>query len=99
VNIRLLPPVPASQQSRVVNGRSYTATPGNVIDVLDADALQLQSNGWIFVALSGPSSVRPVGTLGLYSAAEGQCYFDTTIGKLIISDGQSWRDPSTGGAV
>jgi hypothetical protein len=99
MNIRLLPPVSVSKQTLVVNGRSYTAVPGSVVDVLDADAEQLQANGWIPVAPSGPTSARPVGTLGPYSAAAGQSFFDTTIGKLIISDGQAWRDPATGGAV
>jgi hypothetical protein len=78
---------------------SYTASPGSVIDVLDADAEQLEANGWIAVAPSGPTSARPAGTLGLYQASPGQLYYDTTISKLIISDGQTWRDPSTGNAV
>jgi hypothetical protein len=99
MNIRLLPPVSVSEQTRVVNGRSYTAAPGSVFDVLDADAEQLEANGWIAVAPSGPSSARPSGTLGLYSAAAGQSFFDTTRGKLIVSDGQTWRDPATGGTV
>jgi hypothetical protein len=99
MNIRLLPPVSASEQTRVVNGRIYTATPGSVVDVLDADAQELQANGWIPVAPSGPSSARPVGTLGLYSAAAGQSFFDTTLNKLIVSDGQTWRDPAAGNAV
>lgn len=99
MNIRLLPPVSVSGQTRVVNGRSYSATPGSVIDVLDADAEQLEANGWIPVAPSGPTSARPVGTLGPYSAASGQVFYDTTINKFIVSDGQNWRDPSTGGAA
>ena len=99
MNIRLLPPVSASEQTRVINGRTYSTAPGNVIDVWDADAQQLQANGWIPVAPSGPTSARPTGALGLYSAAAGQSYFDTTLGKLIISDGQNWRDPANGNAV
>jgi hypothetical protein len=99
MNIRLLPPVPVSKQTIAINGRGYSAAPGSVVDVLDVDAQELQANGWIPVAPSGPTSARPTGTLGLYSAAAGQTFYDTTIGKLIISDGQSWRDPATGGAV
>jgi hypothetical protein len=98
MNIRLLP-VSVPAQTRVVNGRTYSSTPGNVVDVYDADAQVLEANGWIVVAPSGPTSARPSGTLGLYSAAAGQSYFDTTIGKLIISDGANWRDPSNGNAV
>src|ERR1700751_821054 len=99
MNIRLVPPVSVSGQTRVVNGRTYSSTPGRVGDVFDADAEQLEANSWIPVAPSGPTSARPTGALGLYSAAAGQSYFDTTLGKLIISDGQAWRDPATGNAV
>jgi hypothetical protein len=99
MNIRLLPPVSVSEQTLVIHGRSYSAAPGNFLDVLDADAQELEANGWIAIAPSGPSSARPVGTLGVFSASAGQSFFDTTLGKLIISDGQTWRDPATGGAV
>jgi hypothetical protein len=70
-----------------------------VIDVYDADAQELEANGWIPVAPSGPTSARPAGTLGLYSAAAGSTFFDTTLGKLIFSDGETWRDPANGNAV
>jgi hypothetical protein len=73
--------------------------PGSFLDVMDADAGVLQANGWIYVAPSGPTSARPVGRLGLYQSAPGSTFWDTTIGKLIISDGQSWRDPVNGNAV
>jgi hypothetical protein len=99
MNIRLLPPVSVAEQTRVVNGRTYTATPGNVVDVLDSDAAELQNNGWIFVAPSGPTASRPSGALGLYQASPGATYFDVTLGKLIVSDGQTWRDPVNGNAV
>jgi hypothetical protein len=62
MNIRLLPPVAATLQTRVFNGRSYSAAPGSVIDVLDADAQELEANGWVPVAPSGPTSARPTGT-------------------------------------
>jgi hypothetical protein len=99
MNIRLLPPTAAAYQTIAVKGRTYSSTPGNVVDVLDADAQVLQANGWIPVTPSGPSSARSTGTLGLYQAAPGTLFFDTTINKLIISDGVSWRDPATGNAV
>jgi hypothetical protein len=99
MNIRLLPPTAAAYQTIVVKGRTYSAIPGTTIDVYDADAEQLEANGWIPIAPSGPTSARPAGALGLYSAAAGQSFFDKTLGKLIISDGVSWRDPANGGAV
>jgi hypothetical protein len=99
MNIRMLPPPVAAYQTLAVNGRTYSAAPGNAIDVLDSDAEVLQSNHWIAVAPSGPTSARPNGTLGIFSAAPGSTFFDTTLGKLIVSDGQNWRDPSNGNAV
>jgi hypothetical protein len=99
MNIRLLPPTAAAYQTIAVKGPTYSAIPGTTIDVYDADAQALEANGWIHVAPSGPTSSRPTGTLGPYSAAAGQSHFDTTLGKLIISDGQVWRDPATGSAV
>jgi hypothetical protein len=99
MNIRLLPPTAAAYQTIAVKGRTYSSTPGNVVDVYDADAQVLEANGWIPVAPSGPTSARPTGTLGLYSAAAGQTFYDTTIGKYIVSDGVSWRDVSNGNAV
>jgi hypothetical protein len=69
MNIRLLPPTEAALQTCAFKGRSYSAAPGSVIDVYDADAATLQANGWIYVAPSGPTSSRPTGTLGPYSAA------------------------------
>lgn len=95
---RLLPPARGPMQSIVVNGRNYAAQPGSAIDVLDADSNMLQSNGWVFVAPSGPTSARPTGTLGLYPAVAGARFFDTTLGELIVFDGATWRD-LTGAAV
>jgi hypothetical protein len=99
MNIRLLPPAIASKQIVALNGRSYSSTPGSVIDIMDADALELSGNGWIAVAPSGPTSARPTGTLGQYTATPGFLYYDSTISKLIIYDGANWRDPANGSSV
>jgi hypothetical protein len=87
------------KEPSIANKMTYSSTPGTTIDVYDADAQVLEANGWIPVAPSGPTSARPVGTLGLYQAAPGTLFFDTTINKLIISDGVSWRDPRDGSSV
>jgi hypothetical protein len=99
MNIRLLPPVIASKQTITFSGRSYSSTPGNTVDIIDSDALELEANGWIHVAPSGPTSARQTGTLGAYTATPGFSYYDTTISTLVIFDGANWRDPATGGAV
>lgn len=99
--IRMFPPVATNEQTRVVNGRTYTGTPGQILDVPDFDAQQLQSNGWTWVAPSGPSSSRPTSALsqGLYRATPGMTFLDTTLGSLIVFDGSTWRSPATGAAV
>jgi hypothetical protein len=101
-NFRMLPPVATSAQSRTVNGRTYSATPGSAIDIFDADAETLSANGWTKVALSGPTSARPSPILGVsppYLAAPGFLFLDTTIDELIVFDGANWRNPISGASV
>jgi hypothetical protein len=109
--IRLMAPVlvagrpnPAVTGSAMtVNGRTYPpVTPGTVIDVPDFDAGGLCGNGYVRIAPSGPTSARPSTSQAsgsLYFAAPGVNFVDTTIGKLIVFDGATWRDPVTGNAV
>ncbi|MET7242492.1 hypothetical protein ABZT49_03930 [Methylobacterium sp. EM32] len=99
MNWRLFPPVAVREQTRTVNGRTYTGTPGSVVTVPEQDGQVLQANGWTFVAPSGPTSARPVGKTGLYAAHRGAQFFDEALGKLIVFDGQTWRDPLNGNAV
>ena len=100
---RLLPPTATAQQTIVVSGRTYSSTPGNAVDVPDLDSVTLQANGWILVALSGPTSGRPTETEISASSGSplsaGLKFFDTTIGKVIVFDGATWRDPANGNAV
>jgi hypothetical protein len=52
--------------------------------------------------LSGPTSARPPinpNTSPPYTAAAGLHFFDSTIGKIIVFDGATWRDPVNGNAV
>lgn len=93
---RMLPPVDIRYQVLTVNGRTYTGSSGTIVDVVGFDADMLSANGWIYVCSSGDTSERPTGTLGIYNANAGSKYFDTTLDKLIVSDGANWRDPATG---
>jgi hypothetical protein len=96
---RLLPPVagPRVNQQTLTNGRSYQAAPGTPLDVPDYDAQGLVAAGWTFVSLSGPTSARPTGSLGMYPLAQGLEYFDTTLNAALTYDGSAWRD-GTGAA-
>jgi len=81
----MLAPVAASAQSRTANGRTYSAAPGAAPDIFDADANVLQANGWVKVALSGPTSARPspnVNGSPPYLAAAGMHYLDLTLTQI-----------------
>jgi hypothetical protein len=95
----MLGPANAQFQTMTFNGRTYAAGAGQPLDVPDFDARTLNANGWVFVAASGPTSARPTGELGPYSATEGVSFFDTTLGYVVVFAGVSWRNPSTGAAV
>ncbi|MGO9006611.1 MAG: hypothetical protein ACLQIQ_07500 [Beijerinckiaceae bacterium] len=99
MNVRMLPPVAVNQQARTVNGRTYSGTPGTVQDIPDFDANALAANGWINVAFSGPTSARPTATVAPYAATAGLPFYDTTLGKVIVYDGATWRDPTNGNSV
>lgn len=100
---RLLPPANVAQQTIRANGRTYSAAPGQFLDVQDFDAAVLEANGWIFVALSGPTASRPNGTVSSLSTPNpvfaSLRYFDTDLGKVIAHDGATWRDPANGNTV
>jgi len=104
VNHRLLPPVAIAYQAMSPNGRSYSGKPGSAFDVNSADAGILEANGWIFVAMSGPTSARPAPTLSGAIGAEGlqanpgTKFFDTTLDQMIVCDGVTWRS-ADGSAV
>ncbi len=100
LNYRLLGPITAA--TTVVNGRTYTGAPGNVYDVVDGDGDVLGANRWVKVCPSGPTSSRPTISManGInFVAQRGVHFMDTTIGKLIVFDGATWRDPTSGTSV
>jgi hypothetical protein len=102
LNFRMLPPTAVVKQTLAVNGRTYSATPGSVIDVPEFDGRVLAANGWIICAASGPTSSRPTtnpNQSAPYTAAPSSEFFDTTLNKIIFWDGANWRDPATGNAV
>jgi hypothetical protein len=68
-NFRMLPPVAVGAQTINVNGRAYSAAPGSVVDVIDADAQVLASNGWTKIAFSGPTSDTTINALVVWDGA------------------------------
>lgn len=85
---RILPPATVQRQTMTVNGRTYTATPGQSLDVPDFDGAVLTGSGWTFVAESGATTDRPK------APPAGRQYWDTDLGAFLTFDGASWRDPS-----
>lgn len=101
-NFRMLAPTNVGAQNMTNNGRPYSAAPGSVLDVVDADAQVLAAAGWVKVAFSGPTSARP--TIGApsgpyFTAARGTHFLDTTLNALIVFDGATWRSPISGASV
>ena len=97
----MLPPIAVINQTVTAYGRTYTAAPGTVVDVPINDAAILAANGWVPVAYSGHTADRPSGTLVLGDADSklGGKFLDIDINKLVVFDGRTWRDPSTGAAA
>ena len=91
ISFRMLPAVAVGDQTININSRSYSGAPGSVADVNNSDAQVLAAAGWTKIAFSGPTTSRP--TIGApsgpyFTAARGTHFLDTTIGALIVWDGQ-----------
>jgi hypothetical protein len=100
-NVRLMPPANGlSSVTTPANGRSYTCASGSTIDVPDFDAFVLRANGWVNAA-GGGATVSAVGATAARPAnpSKQQTFHDTTLGKTIVFDGKTWRDPATGSAA
>lgn len=92
---RMMPPADGLHPTIAVNGRTYTCALGSTIDVPDADAIVMRSNGWIMAASGGvgPTASRPA------TPAVAQEFHDTTLAYNVKWDGRTWRNPNTGAAV
>lgn len=96
---RLLPSVQTVNSGKAITvfGRTYTAAAGTTQDVPDQDAAVMSANGWLDITgggQTGATSARP--TTGLVA---GLKYLDTTLGYVVIYDGATWRNPSSGASV
>jgi hypothetical protein len=84
------------------NGRTYVPVVGTPQDLSDSDAEVLAANNWLRLGLIGTTAQRPginAWNVGAYAAQRGSVYLDTTLGKVIVFDGVSWRDAFSGTAV
>lgn len=95
---RVFPPVIVGDQSRTVYDRTYTGLPGTFQDIPATDAIGLE--GWIRGPWVGPTSERPTSAnINVFILGPGQLFIDTTLGSVIIFDGETWRDILTAEAV
>lgn len=95
---RLMPPGDGLHNTIIVNGRTYTQTPGNTLDVPDFDAVIMTANGWLPAerdATVGTTAQRPA------NPTHGQTFIDTTASALITYDakGKTWRHHLTGASA
>lgn len=95
VNYRMIPDVAKGGgviASKGSGGKQTTVASNTVADVAFEEAYTL--NGWVNCGLVGTSAQRPSG------AQVHSHYIDTTLSKVIFSDGRGgWHDPFTGGLV
>ena len=108
----MFPPAVANPATNPIaaSGGIYSSPIGTPIDVPVNDVPRLLGNGWscltrggghgsIEWGLVGTTAQRPTGKLGSNLPLDaGAQYIDTTIGKIIVWDGATWRD-YTGSAV
>jgi hypothetical protein len=76
--------------------RYYTAGPGGTIDCTDGDQGVLVSQGFGAVAPSGTTALRN-SLIGYFKAS--QMFLDLSLGRVLMHDGNVWRDVVTGNAV
>lgn len=95
-NVTMLCPATGNKTHKV-NGRTYTGVVGTPQVVPDFDAKLLEANGWMSGGqLNGTFTTAARPTTGLFKDME---IMDSTLGYIIIYDGATWRNPSTGAAV
>lgn len=96
MNVRMLPPgntiASVGTLKSAQTGRSYSATAGTTVDVPEFDVPFLEANGWVRLAYVGTTAQRPA------VPAKGVPYIDTTISKVVVHEGNTWRDLITGTA-
>ena len=95
---RLLPSSTA-KKTTTFNGRVFTATAGTTQDAPDWDAAELCANGWFNVAGGSSAGVGTTAQRPTTGLPLGATYLDTTTAALIVWDGATWRNPSSGAAA
>ena len=100
--LRMLPPPEVAYQVQYqvitsANPLPITGVPGQVKDlpVFIASAM----NNWIGVCEVGTTANRPTVPDPSRQVLRGLQYIDTTLGKVIMHDGATWRDVLNGNAV
>jgi len=89
---------PANGATTIVSGRTYTGTAGTIINAPDFDSGELESNGWLPVTgnaahATGTTAQRPA------RPKKGDKYADSTLGLVVLFDGQTWRHTLTGAST
>ncbi len=104
MNVRLLPTPTATQTISSRDGfRSYAPVLGTPVDAPRQDVELLTGNGWVAVGIgggrgspepaqAGATSARPTSAGVAIPLQPGSQYVDTTLGKIIVWDGATWRD-------
>ena len=97
------PPKTSGVNPLVVNGRTYSANAGDVVDAEEMDAVTLRENRWVQLGMVGTTAQRPAPSDPDYLnwLQRGFVFIDTTLAVAIVWDsiGKTWRDFVTGAVV
>jgi len=96
---RVFPPTQREWQARFIDGRLFNAKPGQFLDVTETEALRATHFGWTLVGPVGPTSARPKSKIDGLDLPPGSTFLDLTLGKTVVWDGETFRDPATAEAV
>jgi hypothetical protein len=84
------------------NGRTYSCAAGSTIDVIESDAITLESRGFLRLGVVGATANRPTYPPNANSDSRivanplGYEFIDSTIGKVVRYNGATWVDVVTG---
>jgi hypothetical protein len=89
----MLPPMTGPSVTLNIEGRQYAGKQGQPQAIPLEDARILARNGWLMVGHAALSSGRPV------TPQRGELCVDLEPKRLLMFDGEAWRDVFTGGVV
>ena len=100
MTMRFLSPATGAASRTGPDGATWNMSPGRVLDFDPNMADLMRQYGWHPIGFSGGTTDRPAASdTGPNYVKRGTQFFDISVGKILIFDGATWRDPATGAAA